>query len=532
MNGTVAAPSTLVPVPTPAPAPAAVRASMRPIAGLAGIFLAAMTVGVNGRVGALALADVRGALGFGFDDGSWLVTAYNAGELVAMPFAAWFAITLSVRRFELAMLATCGGLALILPWIRDFELLLVLRFAQGIAAGTMIPVLMMAALKFLPPPIRLHGLALYAMTATFAPNVSPWLAGLWTDGIVDWRWVHWQVVPLALVAASLIAWGLPRESVQAARFRDANWLALACGAPALAAIAVLLDQGVRLDWFESALMRTCALLGIAGLGAYLASEWRHPSPFVRWQILGRRNLALGFTAFVVLLTVLMSGALLPAMYLAAIEGYRPLQMAPVGLIVALPQLVLGFVVALLLYRTWADARIVFCLGLVLIATACFSGANLTSAWNGEQFVVAQILHALGQPMAVVSLLFLCTSVVQPSEGPYVSGAINALRAFGSMLGAAVVGELVTVRGRFHGELLLDRAAAVSSVLPEAADPSGLLQAISEQALVLAIADAYRLLGVLALALVPLVLRLAYVPAPDLRAAARGPAIPPIAGAPS
>ena len=43
------------------------------MAGLAGIFIAAMMVGVNSRVGVLALADVRGALGFGVDEAtSWL----------------------------------------------------------------------------------------------------------------------------------------------------------------------------------------------------------------------------------------------------------------------------------------------------------------------------------------------------------------------------------------------------------------------------------------------------------------------------
>ncbi len=59
-------------------------------------------------------------------------------------------------------------------------------------------------------------------------------------------------------------------------------------------------------------------------------------------------------------------------------------------------------------------------------------------------------------MAVVSMLFLITSVVQPAEGPYVSGTINTLRAFGSLAGAAAVAQLITVRGRFHGEMLLDQ----------------------------------------------------------------------------
>lgn len=83
----------------------------------------------------------------------------------------------------------------------------------------------------------------------------------------------------------------------------------------------------------------------------------------------------------------MSGSQLPANYLGAIQDYRPLQIAPIGLLIALPQLVLGSVVALFLYQKWVDARYVFALGLSLIALACFSGAQLTAEWNREQFVI-------------------------------------------------------------------------------------------------------------------------------------------------
>jgi len=487
--------------------------SKRPLAGLLGIFLAAMMAGLNNRVGALALADVRGALGFGLDDASWLVTAYSAGELIAMPFSAWFAITLSVRRFELWMLGTCTGLAVILPFLHNLDLLLALRFVQGVAGGTMIPLLMMAALKFLPPPVRLHGLALYAMTATFAPNLSLWLAGHWTDGLFDWRWVYWQSVPLAIAAGVLMGWGLPREPVQTGRFREANWFGMACGVPALGLISIALDQGTRLDWFHSPLITLSLAAGLALLAVYLLTEWYHPSPFIKLQILGRRNLALGFILFVCLLVVLMSGSLLPASALGPLQGYRPRQMAPIGLTVALPQLVLGPVVALLLYQRWADARIVLASGLSLIALACLSGAQLTAEWNRDQFIVVQALHALGQPMAVVAMLFLATSVVQPHEGPYVSGTVNTLRAFGSLLGAAVVGQLMTLRSRFHAEMLLDHAARAGNALPVLPEPSQLTGIVGQQALVLSVADAYRVLGILALLLIPLALRLAYVPAP-------------------
>ncbi|WP_454696329.1 MFS transporter [Achromobacter aegrifaciens] len=503
----------------------AAKSSKRPMVGLLGIFIAAMMAGLNNRVGALALADLRGSMGAGFDEGSWLTTAYGAGELIAMPFAAWFAITLSVRRFELWMLGACALLALALPFVHDLDLLLVLRFLQGVASGTTIPLLMMAALKFLPPPIRLYGLALYAMTATFAPNLSIWLAGQWTDALFDWRWVYWQIIPLALVSGLMVGWGLQREPIETGRFRQANWLGMAYGVPGFGLIAVALDQGVRLDWFNSPLITFSLAAGVILLALYLLTEWHHPAPFIKLQVLGRRNLVLGFTLFVFLLVVLLSGSMLPAGYLGPIQDYRPMQMASIGLIVALPQLVLGFAVALLLYQKWVDARMVFAAGLVLIALACLAGAQLTAAWNRDQFVLAQTLQAFGQPMAVVSMLFLITSVVQPQEGPYVSGAINTLRALGSMIGGAAVGQLLTVRGRFHAEMLLDQAALVANYVPDSLEPGQLMRIVSQQSLVLSIADAYRVLGVLALLLIPIVLRLTYIPAPDLSPVSRPSAVP-------
>jgi DHA2 family multidrug resistance protein len=491
---------------------------LRPLVGLTGIFIAAMMAGLNNRVGALALTDVRGALGFGLDSASWISTAYSAGALIAMPFSAWFGITLSIRRFVLWMLGFSTVVAIILPFIHSLDLLVTLRFLQGIASGAMIPLLMMAALKILPLSIRLHGLALYAMTATFAPNLAFWLAGQWTDELFDWRWVYWQLVPLAITSGLLVGWGMPREPIHSAAFRQANWVGMACGGLALGLITVALSQGVRLDWFHSHLIITTLMAGLALLVVYLLTEWYHPSPFMKLQILQRRNLAVGFTVFLFLLVSLMSSSLLPASYLGHIQGYRPLQMAPIGLTVALPQLVLGPLVAVVLYQKWADARIMLAGGLLLVALACISGAQLTAAWNRDQFFAVQALQALGQPMAVVSMLFLCTSVVEPREGPYVSGIINTLRALGLLIGPAAVGQLLAVRGRFHNEMLLNHAALADNVFSQTSGPSQLMHFISQQSAVLSIADAYRVLGILALLLIPLALRMTYIPAPDLRAA--------------
>ncbi len=499
---------------------------MRLAIGLLGVLLAAMVAGLNNRVPGLLLADVQGALGFARDDASWLNTAYAAGELAAMPFATWFAITFSMRRFHLAMLAVALALSALMPFVRDLHLLLALRALQGLCSGTLIPMLMMAAFAFLPASIRLHGLAFYALTATFSPNIALWLAAVCADRLEDLRWAYWHVIPMGLVAMGLVAWGVPKTPMALPRLKQGDWLGIALGIPGLALLVVGLDQGVRLDWFRSPLIVASFLVGTVLTTLFLVSEWRHPAPFIRLQMLGRRNLGLGFSVFVLLLMISATAVTLPANVLSQLQGFRMEQSAALGLIVGLPQLVLGTCVALLLYQRWVDARHVFATGLACIAAACWLGSGITSEWMVEQFVIAEVLHAIGQPMAIISLLFLATSVVQPTEGAYVSGIVNTFRAFGAVLGSAVIGQLMAVRGRFHSEMLLDNAGHLLARLPSSDAGLGTLAAIvTQQANVLAAADIYRVFGLLALLLVPVVLRLQYVPAPVV---ARTPAATPTA----
>jgi DHA2 family multidrug resistance protein len=482
--------------------------------GLLGALLAAIVAGLNNRVPGLALADLQGELGFARDDASWLNTAYTAGELAATPFATWFAVTFSLRRFHLAILGAALALAALMPLVRDLHLLLVLRVLQGLFSAGLVPLLMVAALAFLPPPIRLHGLALYALTSTFSPNLAPWLAAFCVDNLQDWRWIYWHVVPIGLLAMGLIAWGIPQKPPMLQRMAHGNWTGMALGVPGLALLVLALDQGVRLNWFHSPLIRASLLLGMVLTGLFLASEWRHHSPFMRLQMLERRNLGLGFTVFLMLLMISGTAVTLPLSVLAPLQGFRLEQSAEIGLMVGLPQLIFGFAVAWLLYRSWIDARHVFAAGLACMAAACWLGSGITSEWMVAQFKPAELLFTIGLPAAIVPLLFLATGVVQPDEGAYVAGIVNTLRAFGSVLGAAVIGQLMVVRGNFHLEMLLDRAGQFMGRLPYADAPGAAVgETILREASVLAAADVYRIFGLLALLLVPVVLLLRRVTPP-------------------
>src|SRR3546814_8501319 len=173
----------------------------------------------------------RSAYGVVHEESSWLKVCYSAGELLSMPFATWLAITFTVRRFYLVMLWATVVIAAIAPFVVNLPLLVALRTLQGITAGALIPILMMMTLRFLPTPIRLHGLALYALTATFSPNIAIWIAGYWLDTLESVNWVSWQFVPTAVICTGLVGWGLPKEAVVWQRFGGINWFGIAHGVP-------------------------------------------------------------------------------------------------------------------------------------------------------------------------------------------------------------------------------------------------------------------------------------------------------------
>lgn len=153
--------------------------------------------------------------------------------------------------------------------------------------------------------------------------------------------------------------------------------------------------------------------------------------------------------------------------------------------------------------------------------------RITDQWMTAQFTSSVLLQTIGQPLAIVSLLFLATSVVQPMEGPYVSGIINTLRAAGTVFGAALIEQLSYLRGSFHSEMLLNNLGSRWPETSSSVSPGQVAEWVSQQSALLSTADIYYIFTFVTLLLIPGVLCLKYIPAPRLPANT-----PPAASAPA
>ncbi|CAB3749780.1 putative multidrug resistance protein EmrY [Paraburkholderia humisilvae] len=483
------------------------KLSLRLAIGLIGMLLASLSAILNQQVTGLAMTDIRGALSIGHDDGTWLTVLFEAANVASMVFAPWFGVTFTLKRFASgAMLATMV-LGLLCPFAPNLPALYTLRVLQGLSGGCLPPMLIIVALRYLPPKVKLYGLAGYALTATFGPALGTPLAALWTE-YVNWRMAFWQVVPLGLASCAAIHLGLPQDPVKIERFRSFNWTGFLTGFPAVAMLVVGLLQGDRLDWLHSGLI--CAMLygGALLLVAFLINEWYHPLPFFRLQLLSRRNFAHGLLTLAGAVVLLTSIAVIPAQYLTTIHGYRPLQTTPLALLVAIPLLIALPLTAAILNLRRVDFRWMLAIGLSLMAITCFMGSFVTSDWVRDNFYWLQSLQIVAQPMVIMCILMGVTTGLPPTEGPFASAMFNSLKTFSAAAATGLIEGVGTAREHFHSSMLVDRLGNNMLMTSQSLDASHglgeLAHRVHAQAVVLTSADLYRVMAGIALFLLVLV----------------------------
>ena len=472
------------------------------------MLLSSLLAIVNEQVTAVALTDIRGALSIGHDDGTWLTALFEAANVTTMVFAPWFAMTLTLKRFTIGAVVATMVFGFLCPLAPNLPTLYLLRVLQGIAGGCLPPMLIIAALRYLPPKIKLYGLAGYALTATFGPALGIPLAALWTE-YVNWRMTFWQIVPLGLLSCIAIQQGLPVEPLKLERFKSFNWSGFVTGCPAVAMLVIGLLQGDRLDWLNSGFIRVMLGGGALLLIAFIVNEWFHPLPFFGLRLLGRRNFTHGLLTLAGAVILLTGIAVIPSQYLAKVHGYRPLQTTPLALLVALPLLIALPLTAAVLNIQRIDRRWILAAGISLMGVTCFMGSFMTSEWVRDNFYWLQSLQIAAQPMVILSILMGVTGGLAPTDGPFASAMFNTVKVFAGVVATSLIEGLGTARQHFHSSMLVDRLGNSALITAQSVgEDHGLLAALAhrihEQSVVLTSADLYRVMGCIAIALLLLV----------------------------
>jgi MFS transporter, DHA2 family, multidrug resistance protein len=432
----------------PAPAPPAAHCP-RPLVGVTAVLLGAFLSSLNTRLTTFGLADIRGGMGLGFDEGSWLTTVFGAAQMAVAPSAAWLGMVVGTRRFLLWTSVIFALTSLFVPFTRDYGTIIVLQAARGLAVGAFIPASLGFILRSLAPRWWIWGLAAYAFRFVFSQTIAGSIEALYSEGGA-WQWIFWQNVALTPVMTGLVWYAMPREAVNRTLLQQTDWRGLAFVGIGLALIYAGLDQGNRLDWLDSGVVSGLFAGGALLVIAFIATELTVEHPLIRLRVVAKRNIWVSAVLISIYGFGVMSVAFVLPDYLTRVQGLRDLQIGDVLNWVALPQFIFVPLAALLLRRI--DARILVAVGFALIASASWLSTGLTHDWAGGDFLFPQIVGAAGLAFGITALIVFGVANITPADAPTIAAVIQIGRLFGNQIGTAFVQTYVRVREQVYSNL--------------------------------------------------------------------------------
>jgi DHA2 family multidrug resistance protein len=473
-----------------------------------GAFIAVLNIQITNA----SLPNIQGAIGAGIDDGGWISTAYLVAEIVVIPLTGFLAPVFSLRRYLLANTIMFLVMSVACAFAQNLGQMIVLRALQGFFGGVLIPLAFTIILTMLPRRQQPVGLALFSVSATFAPAIGPTIGGYLTENY-GWQYIFYvNLVPGAVMLATL--WPtLKSAPMRLGMLRDGDWAGIVTLAIGLASLQTVLEEGNKDDWFGSPFIVRLSIVAAVSLGLFLWIELTSEAPLLNLRLLLRRNFGLGSVSNVILGMALYGSVYLLPVYLSQTQGYNSEQVGEVLAWTGLPQLVLIPFVPLLMRHI--DARWLVATGLGLFAASCFMNLEISPDYAAPQLLMPNLVRALGQSLVMTPLSALATGGIEPINAGSASAMFNMMRNLGGSIGIAVLETFITKREQFHSSIIgtnvsllndatRDRIAAMQGyfLANGVSDPGSawhqavvaIGRLVRQQAYLLAYSDAFYLMG--------------------------------------
>ena len=490
------------------------------LAAMIGAFMAILNIQITNA----SLLNIEGGIGTGVDNGSWISTSYLIGEIVVIPLTDYLSRVFSFRRYMIASATLFAMFSVACAFTHDLGSMIAMRGLQGFAGGVLIPMAFTLVLTKLPKPQQPIGLAVFALSVTFAPAIGPTIGGYLTENY-GWQTIFFvNVLPTAIMVVAL-SLTLERTPMQLNLLKEGDWAGIVTMAVGLSAFQTVLEEGNKDDWFGSPFIVRLAVIAAVSLSLFVFIELTVAKPLIKLRLLTQRNFGIGVIAMTLIGFALFGSVYILPAYLGQAQGYNAEQIGAVMAWTGLPQLILIPLVPKLMQRF--DTRYIAFTGIAIFAYSCFMNTTMSVDYAGDQLWIPNIIRAIGQAMVLTPVTSVMMGGIAPQDAAAASGISNMLRNLGGAVGTAVLATVITKREQFHSNIIgqsvtlgrdevRSRLAQMTNYfmahgMPDQAAAShqavvALGNAVKRQALVMGFSDTFAVLGVvLAIAAVAILL---------------------------
>lgn len=404
----------------------------------AGLFM----VVLDNLIVSVALPSIHRDLGASMQSLEWTVNAYVLAYAVLLLTGSALGDRLGRKRMFLIGIglftAASAGSAL----APDMGLLIVARALQGIGAAIVTPLTLTLLADSFPAESRGLALGVWSGISGVAVALGPLVGGAVIQ-LSSWHWIFWINVPVGAVLVPIAARTL-RESRGGERGLDLPGLGLASSG--LFGLVFGLIRAQTLGWGALQVLASLAA-GLVLIAAFVLQELRSADPMLPMSFFRNRGFAVTNVASLAMYFGMFGSIFFMSQYLQNVLGNTPLQ-AGLKLLVWTGSIMLvsppaGF------FSERYGSRMFMASGLALQAIAL----GLLASEAGPQqsyasMIVPFVCGGAGMALVFAPAASAVLAAVRDDQAGQASGATNAIRELGGVLGIAVLSTVFSSHGSY------------------------------------------------------------------------------------
>ena len=409
---------------------------------LALVSAALFMVTLDNLVVTTALPSIRADLGAGIDSLEWTVNAYTLSFAVLLLTGAALGDRFGRRRMFTAGLAvfTLGSAAAALA--PSSAALIAARALQGAGGAAVMPLTLTLLSEAFPAGRRGLALGIWSGISGLGVALGPVIGGAVVAGI-SWHWIFWLNVPVGLVVAPLALARLT-ESRGVSSHIDLPGVALVSGG--LLGIVYGLVRANALGWSSPTIVGALSV-GAVLLAGFVAWEQRTAAPMLPMRFFRSRAFTATNAVSLTMYFGMFGSIFLLAQFFQTVQHYSALGAG----LRTLPWTGMPMIVAPIagVLSERVGSRPLMATGLTLQALALGWFYLVLDAGMAYTAVIGPfILAGVGMALVFAPAANAVLSAVRPQEAGQASGATNAIREVGGVLGVAVLASVFSGAGGY------------------------------------------------------------------------------------
>ncbi|CAN5247291.1 DHA2 family efflux MFS transporter permease subunit [soil metagenome] len=412
------------------------------------LIVSAFVVILNETIMSVALPRLMASLSIPAESAQWLTTAFMLTMAVVIPITGFLLQRFNTRPVFIVAMAFFSIGTLISATAPGFEVLLLGRVIQACGTAIMMPLLMTTVMTLIPPASRGRTMGNISIVISVAPAIGPTISGLILS-VLDWRWMFWLVLPVAVGALILGAVRIPNVTTPAhVPFDVLSVILSALGFGGLVyGLTTIGGGGTQVPWMPG---WAPLAIGIVALAAFILRQLslqRTDSALLDLRTFASKNFTLSIVLFTISMMALFGTLILLPLYLQNVLGLDTLS---TGLLLLPGGLTMG-VLAPFVGRIY-DKRgpgVLLVPGAIIVSAVLWSLTQVTSTTPVWMILVAHIVLSIG-----LALMFT----------PLFTASLGSLRPALYSHGSAVVGTVQQVAGAAGTALFVTIMATHASTL--------------------------------------------------------------------